>query len=98
MSTEKRVPRKYESFHKRMASIVFLLIGAPRTVGEIAEFLGMPMRQDKTGTRGSTRCIIMRSIQALIDEGLVEQVGYRIRQDGQRGRQPALYAWIGDKK
>ena len=93
-----RKPKKYESFHKRMASIVFLLIKAPRTVGEIAEVLGMPMRQDSKGTKGSTRCIIMRSIDALIDEGLVEKVGYRIRQDDKQGRQPAIYAWIGDRK
>ena len=87
--------KKYEVYHKRMASIVFMLIKAPRTVAEIAEFLGMSMEHDARGTRNSSRNTIMRSINALIDEGLVKHVGNRIGQDKKRGRQPAVFAWIG---
>lgn len=89
------VRKTREAHHKRMAAITFMLIKSPRTVAEIADVLGMPMDQDRRGTRNSTRATIMKTLNALMDEGLVVRVGNRVRQDGKRGRQPAVFAWIG---
>lgn len=77
--------RNYTPVYERMASVIFLLMKAPRTRTELRIALGMP---DNTTSITS----LTRVLTALEGEGLIEMVGTRVRR-GIGGRQQKVYAW-----
>lgn len=74
-------------YYTRMAQVVFLLVGAPRTIPEIIHLLGMESDRSSAHTR------IKQYMLALEEEGLVRQVGFRNANRG-RGRKSVIWAWV----
>ena len=79
--------RHYTSAHIRAAQVIFFLVKAPRTQGELRELMGMP---DNT----TSLTTISRVLRALRDEGLVDVCGVRPLAPGTRGLSPRLWAWV----
>lgn len=74
-------------YYERMAQVVFLLVGAPRTIPELIHLLGM------TTDRASAHTQMKRYLLALEEEGLVAQVGFR-DSTGRGGRKSVIWAWV----
>lgn len=74
-------------YYNRMAQVVFLLVGAPRTIPELIHLLGM------TTDRASAHTQMKRYLVALEEEGLVAQVGLR-DSTGKGGRRSVIWAWV----
>jgi hypothetical protein len=85
--------RPYTSPFERTASVIFLLLQAPRTIPEMIEVLGMPTKLTNGNRNTTSWTTLGRCLKALEAEGVVEAVGSRALPLGAKGRRATIWAW-----